>query len=136
MTTTRTPEQIAELARLAANRATTANMNNAPIPAFGPRGLREELDRFAFHCALDAATLALEAQTPPDFKPEREYDEFREQWNIVNSTLVVDGDPVVSHFVRIDARDEYGTQGTRWLTITPDQARRILAMLSTEGGEE
>ena len=63
-----------------------------------------------------------EAQTAPDFKPAGEYDYYRKQYEKI--TGGIDG-------LSLKIEGE-GSHRTHWLSVSDDQARRILAMLSTE----
>ena len=106
----RTPEQIADAIVQEHHGEQFASTRDMDTPWIG----------FVRTAATQAAR---EAQTAPDFKPEGGFDYYRQQWQYLT------GARDDSLRLRITGSDD---TGTFHLTITPDQARRILAMLSTE----
>ena len=102
----RTPEQIAD--------AIVSAMD------IDHRAIGDITDDDVYQAALLAAR---EAQTPIDFKPGDEFNYYRQQWQYLTGAL--------DDSLRLRITGSDGT-ATKHLTISPDQARRILAMLSTE----
>ena len=66
----------------------------------------------------------------PDFKPECVHDYYRAQWQRINRAHDVDTQPCELKIISDVSEGQIGH--TNWVRISSDQARRILAMLSTE----
>ena len=66
----------------------------------------------------------------PDFKPEGVHDYYRAQWQRINRAHDVDPQPCELKIISDVSEGQIGH--TNWVRISSDQARRILAMLSTE----
>lgn len=84
---------------------------------------------------LRDAVRALDETYTPHFKPEGEYDYYRDQWAKIDPASAPPQDyGGTIYALRIERRDSDGTPSTHFLNLNSDQAYRILTMLGAENG--